>query len=226
MIPDFSYEKKLWRRGFRFIAGADEVGRGAFAGPVVAAAVTFAPITNSQFPIFNENLDLVINDSKQLRPKQREIAAKWIKENALTWGIGESPVNLINRFGMAKATNMAFRKAIANANLKLKAKIGKSAAIDYLLVDAFFVPYLKGIKRKNQKAIIKGDTKSISIAAASIIAKVHRDKIMLRLSKNPKYKDYKWGKNKGYGTKDHRSVILRKGICRLHRKQFVRRIIF
>ena len=97
----------------------------------------------------------------------------------------------------------------------------RNSPIDYLLIDAFYIPYVKGLRRKNQLAIVKGDTKSISIAAASIVAKVYRDKLMTALAKEKGYKKYKWHKNKGYGTKEHRQAIKRYGITKLHRKKFV-----
>ena len=194
------------------IAGVDEVGKGCFAGPVVAAAVAFAPITNLQLPIYNEfSKEIIINDSKQLRPKQRERADKWIRNNALSFGIGQASVAEINKLGIKKASEIAFRKAIKAC--------GKP--VDYLLIDAFFIPYVKGLRRKKQQAIIKGDTKSISIAAASIIAKVYRDNLMLKLSKRPKYRKYGWGRNKGYGTREHQNAIKKYGITRQHRKAFV-----
>jgi ribonuclease HII len=125
----------------------------------------------------------------------------------------------INNLGIKKASEIAFRRAIANCKQSLPQ--GGKLKIDYLLIDAFYIPYVKGLRRKNQKAIIKGDTKSISIAAASIIAKVYRDKLMQKLGKHPKYKKYGWGRNKGYGTLEHRSAIKKYGITRQHRKQFV-----
>lgn len=201
--PDFLIEKNQWKKGFKAVAGADEVGRGCFAGPVVAGCVLFPP--NIQYT----KSHILINDSKKLKPRQREIAAKWIKENALSWGIGQASVAEINKLGMGKASKVAFRRAIVNCETK----------IDYLLIDAFYIPYVKGLRRKNQKAIIDGDEKSISIAAASIIAKVYRDKIMRALSN--KYPKYEWGRNKGYGTRKHQQAIKKFGLTRLHRKVFV-----
>jgi len=238
-LPDFSYEKKLWREGFRVVAGVDEVGRGCFAGPVVAAAVAFAPMANAKWQMLS---GIRIDDSKKLTPGQREGAEGWIKENALTWGIGEASVATINRLGMAKATKMAFRRAIAQAQERLRYKdtnnilISQYPSIEYLLVDAFFIPNVPNLptrRRKDKKgrywknpkgrqlAIINGDEISASIAAASIIAKVYRDKLMTNLSKQSNYKKYGWEKNKGYGTKEHQEAIKKYGITRLHRKQFV-----
>lgn len=206
-LPDFKYEKEVWKKGFDTIAGVDEVGRGCFAGPVVAGCVVFAP--NTIYNIQDTILYVRIDDSKKLTSKQRERADKWIRKNALAFGIGQASVAQINRLGIKKASEIAFRKAIKDC--------GKS--IDYLLIDAFFIPYVKGLRRKNQKAIIKGDTKSVSIAAASIIAKVYRDTFMAKLSR--KYGKYRWDKNKGYGTLEHRNAIKKYGITRLHRRAFV-----
>lgn len=213
--PDFSYERKLWKKGFKFIAGVDEVGKGCFAGPLVAAAVAFAPNSNYQLPISNEFSKLIIiNDSKQMSPKQREMADKWIRKNALTFGIGQASVAQINRLGIKKASEIAFREAIKNSSIRV-------SRIEYLLIDAFYIPFVKGLRRKNQTPIIKGDTKSISIAAASIIAKVYRDRLMQGLARKPKYKFYGWGRNKGYGTREHQEALKKYGTTRQHRKQWV-----
>jgi ribonuclease HII len=211
-LPNFRFERKLWKKGYKIVAGVDEVGRGSFAGPVVAGCAVFDE--NSKFKI--HNLEVRIDDSKRMTAKQREKSEKWIKENALSWGIGEISTTLINRSGMAKATKKAFRKAISETRKKLGKKI------DYLLADAFFISYVPGLpKKRRQLAIIDGDQKSISIAAASIIAKVYRDKLMISLSKQSKYKKYKWGQNKGYGTREHQKAIKKYGITRYHRKKFV-----
>jgi len=212
-LPNFSFEKTLWKKGFKYVAGVDEVGRGSFAGPVVAAAVAFVPNSKFRFPISNGEHKIWINDSKKMTFRQRERTEVWIKRNAIAWGIGEAPTSLINRLGMGKATKVAFRMAIAEAQKKI--------SINYLLIDAFYIPWVRGLRRKNQKAIINGDEKSVSIAAASIIAKVYRDELMKRLSCNPKYKKYGWGKNKGYGTKAHQNAIKKLGQTKYHRRVFV-----
>ena len=204
-LPDYFFEKKLYKKGYRCIAGVDEVGRGCFAGSVVAAGVI---LNSGALPL---DRSIVVNDSKRLTPMARERASYWIKRNALCYGIGWATVAQINKLGIKKATEIAFRKAIARCKLK----------IDYLLIDAFYIPYVKGLRRKNQKAIVKGDTKSISIAAASVIAKVYRDDLMRKLGNEPKYRKYGWGRNKGYGTLRHRKAIKKYGLTRLHRKQFV-----
>jgi ribonuclease HII len=207
-LPTFTYEKQIWRRGYRCIAGIDEVGRGCFAGPVVAGAVIFGKnqiqnpndkiqkgngrrIPGSSRGLSAARHDVVINDSKKLTKIQREIASEWIKENCLAWGVGEASASTINQVGIVKATEIAFRKAIVAANLKLDARSVRREGtskknlasrvshpvshIDFLLIDAFYIPQVKGLRRKNQMAIVKGDSKSISIAAASILAKVYRD---------------------------------------------------
>ena len=192
----------------KILVGVDEAGRGPLAGPVSVgiASVPAGFNIKKAFP--------GINDSKQLTPRQRKVADKWIRQNALAIGIGQASVAQINRFGIKKASEIAFRKAIKSVSIKV-------SSIEYLLIDAFFIPYVRSLRRKNQKAIIKGDTKSISIAAASIVAKVYRDKLMVKISKNPKFRVYKWGKNKGYGTKEHQNAIKKYGATKLHRKAFV-----
>lgn len=225
--PNFHYEKMVWEKDFKFIAGIDEVGRGAFAGPVVAGCVVYKK---------NERLkenNVKIDDSKRLSAGKRFEADTWIKENCLTWGIGEVSAHEIDRLGIVKATRKAMRKAIGNANQRLHSRI------QYLLIDAFYLPYTRGIKmpaksyRSNkkyielsgsngrQKAIVKGDQKSFSIASASIIAKVYRDNLMTKLGIRKKYKKYEWSENKGYGTEKHRVNILKYGLTLYHRKSFI-----
>lgn len=215
-LPDFKYEKESWKKGFEVVAGVDEVGRGCFAGPIMAGCVVFSKNTiyDVQGTTLYSGRKIIINDSKKLQPGQREAADKWIRKNALAFGIGTASVAEINKLGIKKASEIAFRKAIKNASIRI-------SGIEYLLIDAFYIPYIKGLRRKNQRAIVKGDTKSVSIAAASIIAKVYRDKLMRSLSKQSKYKYYGWGRNKGYGTLEHRKAIKKYGITRQHRKAFV-----
>lgn len=223
MLPNFKFEKVYWKKGYKFVAGVDEVGRGCFAGPVVAGAVVFSKDLNIL-------KDVRIDDSKKMTTRQRDRASEWIKENALAWGIGEAKVYQINKIGMGRATRIAFRRAISNARRCLE------DPIDFLLADAYFISYTPGLpakRRKNRKgrfykkasgrqlAIVNGDEKSISIAAASIIAKVYRDKLMTDLAEKPKLKKYGWGRNKGYGTKEHQKAIKKYGMTRFHRRQFV-----
>lgn len=208
MNPSFEYERKFWDKGMRFVAGADEVGRGAFAGPVVAAVVVFDYL-NINWP-----KEIVIRDSKKMTKKQREKSAIWIKENTY-WGLGESSVHTINKKGVGKASESAFRKAIKEAQYHLP------KSLEHLLVDAFFVPYVVGLNKNKQTPIIKGDNISFSIAAASIIAKTYRDRKMQELGMAKKYKIYRWLSNVGYGTEEHRKAIQEFGITKHHRKAFI-----
>ena len=235
--PNFFFENKLWERNFERVAGVDEVGRGSFAGPVVAGCVVFPK--DQSIKLFKDS-SVKVDDSKKLTSRQREKSGKWIKKNVLTWGIGIASVWEINKKGMGKATLSAFRRAIGNANKRLNIRI------EYLLIDAYYIPYVRGIRMPvksekirnrhakkpkdikflgNQLAIINGDEKSLSIGAASIIAKVYRDKLMINLSKNPKYKVFGWERNKGYGTKEHRRVIRKYGISKQHRTKFVESLL-
>lgn len=221
--PNFSYENKLWKDGFKFVAGVDEVGRGCFAGPVVAGCVCFDNTIKVPKEIY-------VNDSKKVSAKKRIIADIWIRENALSWGIGESSVAEINRLGMGKATKVAFRRAVSKTNQRFHKKI------EYLLIDAFYIPHTKGfpIRRKSarnnhelkdtkarQLAIVNGDEKSLSIAAGSIIAKVYRDNLMEKMGSKKKYKKYGWALNKGYATEIHRNAIIKFGKTYYHRKKFI-----
>lgn len=193
---DLSVEHYLWRQGFNNIAGVDEVGRGAFAGPVVAAAVIFPK---------NFKPDFQLADSKLLLPKKREELVKVIKDSALCYAIAEVGLPHINRYGIGRSSQQAFRKSLAKL----------SPSPDYHLVDAFFIKYLP---KGTQLPIIKGDQKSFTIAAASILAKVHRDQLMVTLSKN--FPLYGFDKHKGYGTAAHQLAIKTHGFCELHRKSF------
>lgn len=196
VLPTLRFEEQLWNQGYSRVCGIDEVGRGCFAGPVVAGAVIFPK---------DSVLPEGIADSKLLKPRRREELAEEIKKVALSWAVSEISVRNINKLGIGKATQMAFRKA-----LKLLEK-----PADFVLIDAFNIKHLN---RKRQKAIPKGDRVCISISAASIIAKVYRDKLMKNLSK--KYPKYGFSKHKGYGTKLHREAIKKYGLSRIHRKSF------
>ncbi len=190
------YELQLWEQGFKLICGIDEVGRGCFAGPVVAGAV-----------IFPQGISLPegIADSKLLKPKTREELAEEIKKVALAWSVGEIDVPSINKFGIGKATQMAFLQAVNNL----------SKIPDFLVIDAFFID---NIDRKIQKPIKNGDKLSVSIAAASIVAKVYRDNLMVKEHK--KYPVYGFDQHKGYGTKLHQDAIKKHGLSELHRTSF------
>ena len=194
--PTFEYEQQLWQKGLQFIAGVDEVGRGCFAGPVVAAAV----ILPSDFHATDK-----INDSKKLSPKVRVELSEIIKKHALAFAIAEVSVDVINDVGIGKAAQQAFVNSIAD--LKIKP--------EHILIDAFVI---QALQKDKQTAIIHGDGISISIAAASIIAKVYRDELMQKLPED--YSVYDFFTNKGYGTKKHRDAIGKYGLCDLHRTSF------
>ena len=208
-------EKYYWKAGFIAVAGLDEVGRGCFAGPVVTAACVFTP----DLKLSHKSMGVRIDDSKRLSPKNREAASKWIKDNVLVWALGEASVVEINRRGMKKASEAAFRRAVYSANTKLKSK--NLAELDYLLIDAFYIPKVAGLPKHHQKAILGGDSISMSIAAASIVAKVYRDRLMSEYSVDSKYKNYGWERNKGYGTKAHQQALLKYGTTDLHRKAYI-----
>ncbi len=189
IYPTLKFEEKLWREGKKLIAGVDEVGRGAFAGPVVVGAVIFFP--DSKIPAG-------IADSKLLTAKKRQDLESKIKKWALGWAVAEISVEVINRVGIGKATQMAFVNAVS----ELKPKP------EHILIDGFFIQCLD---KNIQTAIIDGDKLSISIAAASILAKVYRDQLMER--QDASYSGYGFGKHKGYGTKFHREMIKKRGLC-------------
>lgn len=200
MLPTFNEEHLLWQKGFTQIAGIDEVGRGAFAGPVVVAAVIFA----QNYKFFNSLLN-EINDSKKLSSKKRTILAKSIKEEALCFAIQEGSLDTINSVGIGKATQQAF--------LEVTKQLCHTP--DFFLIDAFYIDRLDKAK---QKPIIHGDSLSISIAAASIIAKVYRDELMDTLHMD--HPNYFFNQNKGYGTSLHRGKIKEFGLSPLHRTSF------
>ena len=176
------------------IAGVDEVGRGSLIGPVYAAAV-----------ILKKKLDKKkLKDSKKLTKKNREILEKYIKKNSY-WSIGSASLNEIEKLNILNASLLAMKRAIIK--LKIKPK--------QVLIDGNKVPK---IKNYNLKYVIKGDEKIPEISAASIIAKVSRDRLITKMSK--KYIRYSWNKNAGYGTKDHLSAIKKFGITKHHRKTF------
>ena len=208
--PTFKEEQILWKKGYDYVIGVDEVGRGSFAGPIVAAAVLFKKTTDP------ERLTGV-NDSKLLSCTKRHVLSKVIINECLDWAIRSVPVSTINKVGIGKANKTAIRMAIYDVIKKIKTdKV-------FVLIDGFHIKHIKGIGINNEKPIIKGDQKSLSIAAASIIAKNHRDKIMKCLAR--KYPQYGFEKNKGYGTKFHQEAIRKNGLCKIHRIAFCKKTI-
>lgn len=188
-------EKILWQKGFSLIAGIDEAGRGPLAGPVVAAAVIFDP----------ETMIEGINDSKQLSAAKREELFEEIIIRAVDYGIGSASRDEIDRINIHAASMLAMKRAVE----RLKTEP------DYLLVDGFKIPRYP----LQQKALTSGDKRSMSIAAASILAKVTRDKIMSNL--HNLYPQYGFDSNKGYGTLAHRQALIECGPCSEHRVSFV-----
>ena len=178
----------------KLIAGVDEVGRGSLIGPVLAAAV----ILNSKIKIKK------LKDSKKLSKINREILEKYIKENSF-WAIGSASIIEIEKLNILNASLLAMKRAIKK--LKKRPRL--------VLIDGNKIPKLNNYKIKN---IIKGDQKIPEISAASIIAKVSRDRLITKMSK--KYKNYSWDKNAGYGTSEHLKAIKKFGITKHHRKTF------
>lgn len=223
-LPNFNEERELWEKGVEFVIGVDEVGRGSFAGPVVAASVIFPAGAN-----FETSILAKINDSKLLLPKTRKILSKEIKREALSYSISRVGVSKINKIGIGKAARKAIRKAIKSIMHKVSGSKYQIKNIHntkyiihptkfFVLADGFHIKHIRGIGLTHQKGIIKGDTKSISIAAASIIAKVYRDKLMRKLNK--KYPVYGFYRNKGYGTKFHQIALAKHGLSDIHRTSF------
>lgn len=193
--PQPQREKDLKAQGFSFIAGIDEVGRGAWAGPVVAACLLFNFDCQKKLP--------PVHDSKLLSQKKREEFATWLMIN-FSYGLGVVASQKIDELGILNATKLAMQRAVANLKI----------APDYLLIDAVKLPALK-IQQEN---IIKGDQKIWSIAAASIIAKVFRDRLMRFYHRA--FPLYGFDQHKGYGTSYHQTMIDRHGPCRLHRQSY------
>ena len=203
--PTFLEESKLWNKGIDFVVGIDEVGRGAFAGPIVAAGVIYSSNQNSK-------VLCDVNDSKLLKPLLREKCSETVKENAKFYAIESIEIDYINKHGIGKANTAVFRKV-------LNKLITKTNITNYfILIDGFHRRYLPGGLKK-QKGIIKGDQKSLSIASASILAKVYRDNLMKKA--NMDYPNYGFSSNKGYGTKSHREALKIYGISKFHRIDFV-----
>jgi len=193
-IPNLKIEKALQREGFLAIAGVDEAGRGAWAGPVVAAAVVL-PFLNRYYGI---------NDSKLLSPLQREVVLQKIYQLAVDVSIGVAETSEIDEMGVGRATYLAMRRAVANLSVQPQ----------YVLVDGFKV----GFAEVPSQGIVDGDRKSVSIAAASIVAKVARDRMMQEI--HTTVPQYNFHINKGYGTAIHQLKIKEHGICEWHRRSY------
>jgi len=189
-----TYEKKLWKKGFKRIIGLDEAGRGCLAGPVVSAGVMIGKINLKEFK--------GIKDSKKLSVKKREYFFNLIKKSNIEYNISFVYPKVIDRINILESTKRAMERNVKKLNP------------DFLLIDGNFSLKVDIL----QRSIIKGDEKVFSCSLASILAKVFRDKMMEKYDK--KYPCYNFRKNKGYGTKEHRYLIKKNGLCLIHRKSF------
>lgn len=196
---DYTYEHNAYLRGFTAVCGIDEAGRGPLAGPVCAAAV-----------LLPEGLVIDgLNDSKKLSEKKRELLFPVIQENALAFGIGFADEKEIDEINILQATFLAMRRAFDAMQRRC----------DYVLVDGNRMPPMP----VPGETVVKGDAKSPSIAAASILAKVSRDRVMLEYAKQ--YPEYQFEKHKGYGTKVHVEALRAFGPSPIHRRTFLKKIL-
>ena len=198
-MVDYSIENEYREKGFNIICGVDEAGRGPLAGPVYAAAVILPS-------------DCVIeglNDSKKLTEKKREALFDEIKEKALAYGIASADEKEIDEINILNATFLAMKRAIASLSVRP----------DLALIDGNQKPHTD----IEDVTVIKGDAKSMSIAAASVLAKVSRDRFMLEMAE--KYPQYEFARHKGYGTKLHYEKIAQYGVCDIHRRTFLKKIL-
>jgi len=193
----FFRERILWEDGLSSVAGIDEAGRGAWAGPLYAAAVVFPPKVKLPFPLF---------DSKALAPKRRVELAKVVRSHALAFSFGVAEVPLIERCGISYATEHAMLQALEGLGL----------SPDFVLIDFFKI---RSFPRWQQEGIVKGDQLSASIAAASILAKVERDSLMSKFDQV--YPGYNFALHKGYGTRVHQEALGRLGLSKVHRPSFI-----
>ncbi len=199
-MPDYEFEKAAVNSGFSCICGVDEAGRGPLAGPVCAAAV-----------ILPEGAVIAgLDDSKKLTEKKREKLYDIIKQTAVAYSVAYGTLEEIETVNILEATYLAMNRAIE----------GLAVKPDFSLIDGNRVP--RGIKIPCE-TIVKGDSKSMSVAAASVLAKVTRDRLMLEYDK--KYPEYNFKKHKGYGTKEHTELIKQYGPCEIHRLSFLKNIL-
>lgn len=196
--PTLRYERRLWAQGFFYVAGADEVGRGALAGPVYAAAVIL-PDTKK----IGKELKGV-RDSKQMTPAEREEWAPRIKEKALAWAIAYADVAEIDRFNILQASYLATQRAIAALTIQ-----PQHLLLDFIKLNQITLP---------QTSMVNGDARCLSISAASVIAKVARDAKMFEL--DTLFPQYGFASHKGYATEDHFAALATYGPCRQHRRSF------
>lgn len=192
------FEKELWALGIRYIGGIDEAGRGAWAGPVAAAVVVLPADAGVLRSLTG------VRDSKRMTPLQRERTAPIIKSESLAWGVGFSSAEEIDTMGILPATRQAVMRAIEMLPL-----MPEYLLLDYIHWPGLAIPHL---------ALVKGESQSLSIAAASVLAKTARDSIMRDME--DQYPGYGFTRHKGYGTTYHRAAIVRLGLCHIHRESF------
>lgn len=209
-------EEELRAEGYKYIAGVDEVGRGPLAGPVIAAAV-----------VLPEDFDVLgIDDSKKLSEKKRNELFEIITQKAVAIGVGGVDEKTIDEINILQATKLAMKRAVEACEIKLREKLEmdetggdpEGHVIDYILFDAMKIEDID----IQQESIIKGDAKVLAIAAASIIAKVTRDLMMVAYDNE--YPGYAFAKNKGYGTKEHYEGLHAQGMCPIHRRSFLKNL--
>ncbi len=208
MFPNLDLELVFWRDGYPYVAGVDEAGRGAWAGPVVAGAVVFPRVEPHLARVWSRSRALRalarVNDSKQLSPRQREELFEPIRAHALTCATGAASHAEIDALGIVRASHLAMRRALD----------ALTPPPDALLIDALVLPELE----IPQQGLIHGDAISLSIAAASILAKVTRDRLMCELDAT--YPGYHFSQHKGYGTATHQAALRALGPCPIHRLSF------
>ncbi len=197
--PDLQFELNLWKKGLRLVAGVDEAGRGALLGPVAAGVV----ILPYDLPDLFERLDGV-RDSKEMTPEERELWAIEIKQVAVCWAVGYASAAEIDQIGILPATYLAATRALSELTVE-----AEHILIDYITLPDIATP---------QTPLVKGDARSLSIAAASVLAKTERDAILVSLDLD--YPGYHLASNKGYGTVEHRAAIEHLGPCAIHRYTF------
>ena len=205
--PDFYFEARLWDQGYRYVAGIDEAGRGALAGPVAVGAVIFPAGPNLQSKASAEaSAEAMsgVNDSKVIKPAQREYLAARIQTLALAWQVGYAQAEEIDALGILAAVRLAARRALD----------GLSVSADSLITDYLELPDCP----LPQIALVKGDARSLSVAAASILAKTARDALLRELASS--YPGYGLDRHKGYGTFAHRAALERLGPSAIHRQSF------
>ena len=211
-FPTFQNEVEHLNQGYDLVAGCDEVGRGPLAGPVVAVACLLDPNSISKNKN-GESWHSRVRDSKTINEREREKLVGLILEHTLAYGVGEVWQDEIDKFNIHNASLLAMRKATENMLSKVDSKNKKII----LFVDGSFkIPELN----IEQKSMVKGDSLVLSISAASIIAKVHRDNIMKKLGND--FPNYGFGKHKGYGTREHKDAIKKFGVTRHHRRTFLK----